>query len=469
MLVAFWTTDLVVAVFSNWRQPLTLEVTPNLRVLAFAAVVTLTTGMAFGVAPAMRASRLDFTPELKSGAAAGGAAGRLVAGRVLIVAQIALCVLVVAMAALLAQSVRNLKTQHAGFDPTNLLLFDLDAVGASSASQPGPDRRVLYAGVHDRLAGLTGVTSVSMSTMTPLSGSGTYRGLALLGLPETPDARGVWWNQVSDDFFGTLRIRVLQGRTFQPEDQSGSREVAIINERTARYVFGEANPIGRTIAWIPTPDRPLTIIGVVEDTKLADLRSEPPRMVYTPLAAQASLPGRAQVAIRTTGPPVALAGGVREAVRSVNPQAVVERLRTMSDQVDGALVRERSLAWLSGGFALLASILAVAGLYGMMSYHVARRTRDIGVRLALGARPRSVLAAVLRQTLGLTLAGVAVGLGGAFMTTEVVATFLYGLTARDPLTFGGVSLALVATAVAAGYLPARRAARIDPLRAIRTE
>ena len=141
----------------------------------------------------------------------------------------------------------------------------------------------------------------------------------------------------------------------------------------------------------------------------------------------------------------------------------------MSDQVDGALVRERSLAWLSGGFALLASILAVAGLYGMMSYHVARRTRDIGVRLALGARPRSVLAAVLRQTLGLTLAGVAVGLGGAFMTTEVVATFLYGLTARDPLTFGGVSLALVATAVAAGYLPARRAARIDPLRAIRTE
>jgi len=462
LLFAHWGTALIVTLFSSWQQPLVLDVSMNLRVFAFASGIALATGLAFGVAPALGATAVDLTPILKGSQAGSATGGLSLVNRSIIVAQVALCVVVVAVAALLGQSVRNLKAQQAGFDPARVLLLDLDA----SPSRPASERRALYAEVLDRLATLPGVTSASASTMTPIHTAGTYRGLALAGLPNTPDARGVFANEVSGQYFQTLGIRVLRGRAFTEQDVALNRRTAVINERTARYVFGDADPIGQTIAWASAPNDPIEVVAVVEDTRRSTLREEAPRMVYTPLS---NVPGGVQVAIKTAGEPMAVTGGVRDLVRRVSPDLVIAAVRTMDDQIDSSLVRERALTVLSSGFALLASVLACVGLYGVMSFHVARRTREIGIRLTLGEPPRSVLAGILRYTTILSLLGIAVGIACALVATEIVSAFLYGLSARDPLTLVGVSVALYATALTAGYLPARRAARIDPLHAIRTE
>jgi predicted permease len=463
LLFAHWGTALIVALFSSWQQPLVLDVSMNLRVFAFASGIALATGLAFGVAPALGATAVDLTPILKGSQAGSATGGLSLVNRGIIVAQIALCVVVVTVAALLGQSVRNLKAQQAGFDRVRVLLLDLDS---ASPSRPASERRALYAEVLDRLATLPGVKSASASTMTPIHTAGTFRGLALAGLPNTPDARGAFANEVSRQYFQTLGIRVLRGRAFTDQDVAANRRTAVINERTARDVFGHADPIGRTIAWASAPNDPIEVVGVVENTRRSSLREDAPRMVYTPLS---GLPGGVQVAIKTAGEPMAVTAVVRDLVRRVSPDLVIARLRTMDEQIDSSLVRERALTVLSTGFALLASVLACVGLYGVMSFHVARRTREIGIRLALGETPRSALAGILRDTTMLSVLGIVAGIACALVATDVVSAFLYGLSARDPLTLVGVSVVLYATALTAGYLPARRAARIDPLRAIRTE
>jgi predicted permease len=471
ILLADWGTELIVAAFGTWRQPLVLDVSLNVRVLAFAATVALVTGIGFGVAPALRATSGDLTPLLKGNdrGGTGSAVRRSVMNRGLIVVQVALCVVVVAIAALLAQSVRNLKARDAGFDPANVVLFDIDAPATLTRALRGS----FFTNVLERVRTLPGVTSASASTMTPVGTSGSLRGLALPGLPPTPDARGVWVNGISTRYLETLGVRVLRGRDFADQDMTAASKVVIINERTARYVFGDANPIGRTVAWMSAADQPLEIVGVVENSSLQNLREDAPRMVYTPLGAQPEIPSRVQLAVKTSADMApdlpTVTSRVRDLVRTAHPDAAIHNVRTMDEQIDGTLVEERALTWLSAGFALLVLSLACVGLYGMMSYHVARRTREIGIRLALGARPEAVLREVLRHTLSLTLLGIALGIAGALAATRIVSTFLFGLSARDPLTLAGVSLALVMTALAAGYLPARRAARIDPLRAIRSE
>jgi predicted permease len=463
LFIAHWGTALIVALFSSWQQRLVLDVSMNLRVFGFASIIALGTGLAFGLAPALGATAVDLTPILKGSQAGGGTGGLSLVSRGIVVAQVALCVVVVTVAALLGQSVRNLKSQHAGFDPARVLLLDLDA---TSAVGPASERGAHVTEVLDRLAALPGVISASASRMTPMHTAGTYRGLALAGLPNTPDARGVFANEVSAQYFQTLGIRILRGRTFTDQDVAPGRRVAVINDRTARYVFGGADPIGQTSAWTSAPNDPIEVVGVAEDTKRSSLRAEAPRMVYTPWS---NLPGSVQIAIKTAGEPRAVAGSVRNLVRRVAPDLVVARVRSMEDQIDGTLVRERGLAVLSTGFAVLASVLGCVGLYGVMSFQVARRTREIAIRLALGEAPQSALAGILRYTTILSVSGIVVGIACALVATDVVSAFLYGLSARDPLTLVGVSVVLYATALTAGYLPARRAARIDPLCAIRTE
>jgi predicted permease len=463
LLVASWGSSLIVAAFSSWQQPLVLDVSLNLRVLGFATGLALLTGVTFGLAPALRASAVDLM-RLVKGSRPGGAAGGLsLLNRGLIVVQVGLCVVVVAVAALLAQSVRNLKAQPVGFDPARLLLFDLDA---AVPRRPAAERRALFAEVLQRLQALPGVASTSASTMTPIHDADSFRGLVLEGFPKTPEAQGVYANAVSAQYFRTMGIRILRGRPFDDGDATATRRVAIVNERTAKHVFGDADPIGRTIAWGSNPNDPVEIVGVAEDTSRESLRTDAPRMVYEPLSEP---PNRVQVAVKMTGEPIALIGGVRDLVRTVSRDLVVDLVRTMDDQVDGSLVRERGLAALSTGFAVLASVLACVGLYGVMSFHVARRTREIGIRLALGGPPRSVVAGILRHAATLSLWGIVAGVAGALVATDVVSAFLFGLSGTDPLTLAGVSLSVAATVLAAGYLPARRAARIDPLHAIRDE
>ncbi len=461
LVCAYWGTASVVALFSVWQQPLVLDVSVNARVFGFASAVALLTGFAFGLAPALRGADVDFTPTLKGSPGQQQAGGVRHLNHGFVVVQMALCVVVLTVAALLTQSVRNLKTQPVGFDAERVLLLDLRC---ASTVQPTTRCGALVRQLLDRLPTLPGVTSVAASTMTPTNTSGLFTGLALVGKSNTPDARGVFSNLVSPEYFQTMGIPVLRGRAFTVQDTELNRKVAILNERTARYVFGDENPIGRTIAWGSAPDSPIEVVGVVGDTRQNSLREEAPRMVYTPLS-----PRGAQTAIKTTGAPVALAPAVRDLARQVSHDLIVARVRTMDDQVDSSLVRERALMLLSSAFALVASILTCVGLYGVMSFHVARRTREIGIRLALGEAPRSVLAGILRQTTLLSVVGIAVGVACAVVVARLVSAFLYGLSPRDPLTLSAVSIGLVATALLAGWLPARRAARVDPLVAIRSE
>lgn len=461
LLCAYWGTAAIVALFSVWQQPLVLDVAVNARVFAFASLISLATGLVFGLVPALESARVDLAPTLKGNDGQRRTHGPGLVSHGLIVAQVALCVVVLTVAALLVQSVRNLKTQPTGFDAARVLLFDLSC---ATTVQPATQCGSLVRQLLDRLTNLPGVTSVAVSTMTPTNTEGRFRGLALVGKPLTPEASGVFENVVSPRYFDTLGVPLLRGRDFTVHDADPDRRVAIVNDRTARYIFGDEEAIGRTIAWGSTPNEPIEIIGVVGDTKQNSLREDAPRMVYTPLSPQGG-----QIAIKMGGVPLTVVPAVRDQAHQVSRDLLVARVRTMEDQIDSALVSERALMLLTTAFAIVAAILTCIGLYGVMSFQVARRTREIGIRLALGELPQSVLAGVLRRAMRVSVAGLAVGLVCAILATRLVSAFLYGLSPQDPLTLAAVALGLLATALLAGWLPARRAARIDPLLAIRSE
>jgi predicted permease len=267
-----------------------------------------------------------------------------------------------------------------------------------------------------------------------------------------------------------MGIRLLRGRGFTAlDDAESAQHVAVVNETMATFWAGDRDPIGMTLAFKGNPKDQITIVGVVEDTYQMNLREAPPRTVYTPVAKSEQPPSGLTLELRTAGNPAAIVAAVRESVRGVNRSIVIRYVRTIDQQIDASLVRERLLATLSASFALLALVLSAIGLYGVMSYTVTRRSREIGIRMALGAARGRVLGQVLSQTFAIAAAGTVAGIAGALMTTKALSTFLFGLSGRDPATIAGVALVLLVTSMIAGLLPARRAATLDPARAIRTE
>jgi predicted permease len=280
---------------------------------------------------------------------------------------------------------------------------------------------------------------------------------------------------VTPGFFRLFGIRLLRGRGFDEAHVPGAPNIALVNEAMARFYFGSSDPIGRTLRF-GTEKEFSTIVGVVEDSRHEGLRDAAPATVYTPfwqsatgLDGKPDVRDRVTVEVRTTGALDALEASVRHEVRALSKDATVWYIRSMQQQLDAALIRERLLAKLSSGFGLLALLLAFVGLYGVMSYRVARRVREIGIRVALGATRGVVLRHVLRETLGVAVAGLVIGLTTALVTTKVVSAFLFELSPRDPAMFAVVAALLLVTALVAGYLPARRAAGVDPVRALKAE
>jgi putative ABC transport system permease protein len=420
------------------------------------------------LAPAFGCTRVDMAPALKTAGAATGRTGRRWStGRVLVAVQIGLCVLLVSGAGLLARTLQNLETRGGGFDRTNVLLFSLDVRGTSVRGEQLPR---LCDDLIARLTARGDVVSGSCSRNIPVSTRGNAMPLEVPGAPQHPvNARFVFTNMVSPEYFRTLGIRVVAGRVFDARDSATAAKVAVINRATARFFFGTEDPVGHRVHFFHEDNNPLTIVGVVEDTLQRSLRQEPPMTVYTPLGQLSEPESVLTVALRTRQDPLALAASVRPEVRALGTEVVVDYIRTMEQQIATALVRERLLALLSSAFGTLALVLSCVGLYGVVSYDVTRSIRDIGIRMALGAQRLDVLRHVLHRALSVSLIGIAAGLAAAFAATRVLSTLLFDITARDPLTLASAAALLLATTLVASAVPARRASRVDPVEVLRTE
>jgi predicted permease len=390
------------------------------------------------------------------------------------VAQIALSVLLFAGAGLFVRTLHNLKTLDLGFRREKLLSFSIDFGRAARDRRNRLDvhRRVLAA-----LEPLPGLKGVTLSGAGLLSSAGYATGLSIEGYTPAPDeamrASGII---VGPKFFPTMGVPLLRGREFDDREQvvpadpmAPDRPVAIIlGEAMARKYFGDTDPVGRHVTLGLRDGVTVEIVGVARDTTYRTLREKTPLQFYVPYFGGLTMMPMV-FRLRTAGEPLALAADIRRIVQQIDPTLGVKELRTMEDVVASQLVQERMIAQLAGFFSVFALTLSSLGLYGTLSYAVARRTREIGVRMALGASVRSVLALVVRQGVALALLGCGVGLAGAFALTRLVASLLYGVEANDPITFAATALILLAVALLASWIPAQRAAKVDPMVALRYE
>jgi predicted permease len=464
--LAYWADRwLVLAFSSGYLELLRLDVRPDLRVLGFTALASLLTGVLFGLAPALRGTRVDLTPALKGGSGSfASKPGHLRLGKLLVMAQVGLSLVLLTGALLFVRTLANLERLDTGFDRRNILLFSLDA---STAGYRGDRLKGFYQELQERLASLPGVLNVSLSNMPLIGGGYMEYDITIPGYrPRTPEETAVRVLNVGPRFFETMGIRTLLGRTIEPRDNQGAPKVAVINRALADHYFPGINPVGRKLA-MGGQDL-IEIVGVVANAKYQSLRESAEPTVYLPYLQQPVVLGMT-FELRTAAKPLALASSVRRLVQSMDPNLPLLQVRTQEEQISRSLFEERIFAQLSSLFGLLALVLACIGLYGVMAYAVRRRTNEIGIRMALGAERGQVLRMILKETGLLAVVGIAIGVPLALAATQLVKSMVFGLKPHDPLTLAGTALLLLLVSLAAGYVPARRAASVDPSVALRYE
>ncbi len=470
IVIAYWSASALAAFLSaNWYSSIDLDVRPDGLVLAFTIGVAVFAAVLFGLAPALHGTRVDLGPAIKGAASKplalfGGR--RLAFGSVLVVAQVALSIVVLAGAGLLGRTLINLEQMNVGFETDHLLLFSVDMTMAGYRMF-GDDARgyQLERDLQTRFATLPSVTSVSYSMVPLLSGGSMTNDFKF---PDAPLSSSFSGDElpVGPDFFETMRIPLLSGRTFTAADFQSSvkPKPAIINQSFAKRLFGNENPLGRSISEGDSKTAQWQVVGVVGDAKYDSLREAIAPTIYT-----MKKNSGAEFELRTKSNPTALIPSVRDAVNHLNSSLLVSDFKTQTEQIDQLLYQERLVAGLSFLFGALSLLLACIGLYGLLCYEIVRRTRELGIRLALGAQRRDLLRLVVGQGIFLVLIGVAIGIGAAIGVTRFVSSMLYGVHATDPLTFAAVSLLLLGTALLACYIPARRAMKVDPMIALRYE
>jgi predicted permease len=460
ILLAMWGTKSLV----KFTQ-LNLDVHLDARMLLFALGLCLLTGILFGLAPALRSSRASVFPSLGGRGTDTATSGRFGFGKLLVIVQVALSLVLLIGAGLFARTLRNLKSQDAGFYRDHLLLI---WTAPDHEGRQGAALANLYESVMERVGSLPGVRAASPSAFGLLGGHGGSPVPHVEGYtPKPQEDRIVPWSLVAPGFFDTVGIKLLLGRDFTLRDRETAPRVAIINETMAHYYFGDQNPVGKHFGMRRDTGTPIEIIGVVRDAKYVSMRDKDARMIYIPYRQDLAHLYQLCVAVRTDGNSPGLTARVRDELRGIDPNLPILKIDTAEDQLDESLVDERLIAALSGFFGVLAVLLACLGLYGVMAYRTARRTNEIGIRLALGASSGGVLAMVLRESMWLVLAGIAVGVPVTLAATRLIAAKLFGVSPTDPITIGVAISLLIAVAASAGFLPARRASRVDPMVALR--
>ncbi|MBI4660336.1 MAG: ABC transporter permease [Verrucomicrobia bacterium] len=465
LIFARWGTDLLLGLLPQGRIPLVLEIKPDLRVLSFTLGVTLLTGLLFSLAPALQATRPDLIPALKHETAVFSVGNRRwELRRLLVVLQVALSLVLLVGAGLFARSLRNLQAVDDGYHTDQVVTLALDPAQSGYKAE---QLRTFDDLLSERVAALPGVKTATYTYYVPMSGGYSRYGIEVPGYQLRPgEEMAVLQNQIASQFFATFGIALLAGREFSAQDTPESPKVVIVNESLARRFFGAESPLGRRITLENYKD--LEIVGVVADAKYRTLKEALPQTAYLPFSQYNTLRERT-LCVRVADQASALVAALRREVRGLDPQLPVFNVKTFAEQISESVSRERLVALLSSFFGFFALLLAALGLYGVMAYGVARRTREIGIRMALGAQTSNVLWLVLRETLLLVCAGVAVGLPVALAATRLTEGLLFGLTPNDPLTLALAVAVMVVIAALAGYLPARRAAHVNPLSALRHE
>jgi predicted permease len=473
LLLANWGKDMLLTLRPWGGGKLAVDLKLDARVLGFSIGLSLLTGVLFGLAPALRGTRVDLTPALKEGSQALGGLSRSALGKALIVAQVAVSLLLLISAGLFIRTLRNLHSVETGFDPANVVLFRVDP---RLSGYKGEQIAGLYERMTERIGAVAGVRAVTFSRHALLAGSWADSILTILGRAENPgEDNGAHRLMVGPNFFETMGIALLRGRSLTGHENASSGRVAVINEALAQRFFPGEDPVSKRFIFgrlldpkaTPDPNRVIEVVGVVRDVKYRSLRQPVPPTVYEP-ALQSGI-GQMAFEVRTEGDPGPVIPGIRAAVREVDSNLPLFEFTTQTDLAEESLARERLFARLTSAFGLMAAVLASIGLYGVMAYSVARRTQEIGVRLALGAQPGNILGMVMSEAVLLAGVGVLIGLGAALTTTRLVASILYGLSANDPVTIACATLLMITVSALAGWLPARRATRVNPIEALRYE
>jgi predicted permease len=461
MVVGYWGRGLM-PTFQGQPPPL------DWKVMAFVAAVTLLTGIVFGMVPALRGTAINVNAALKE-TSRGVVGSRSILGRALLVVQVAVSLVLLVGAGLFLQTLSNLRRVDVGFDPQNLLLF---RVNPSLNRYDEPKMRLFYAQMLDRLASVPGVRGVAMSQPALLSGSVNSTGIFVEGRPAPlvrpqDDSHSINRLVISSNFFDVMGIPIVMGRALTDHDTETSPKVVVINEAAVKKFFPNESPLGKHFGSSPETTGQLEIVGVLRDAKYSSVREPAPPTMYVPFR-QARL-SNATFEVRTAAAPAGAMGAIREAARQIDANLPLTDVSTQIEQVEKRFQQEKLFAQAYTLFGGLALLLASIGLFGLMSYNVSRRTNEIGIRMALGAQRTDVLGLVMRESMLLVGIGIAIGLGIAIAASRLITTLLFGLPARDPMTMIAAIAVMALVSALAGYLPARRASKVDPMVALHYE
>ena len=464
VLLARWLVAAIMTLLPQLPVQLAFDAHLDWRVLAFALVVSLVTGLLAGVVPALQSTRPDLVPTLRSESGGTASRRRLRLRSGLLVTQIAFSMLVLIVAALFARTLAHARSIDPGFDPRGVYIASLDLGLANYDAIKG---RQATATILERVRAIPGVEMAATSAMLPLGGGGMGLGNIEVTGREPPDPRQGWrvdWNVTTPGYFALMNIPLERGRDFSAADREGSGDVAILNQTFADALFPGDDAVGRTIK---SNGRTVTIIGVAHDAKYRTLGENPRNFIYVPFAQWYI--GRQHVLIKMRPDAQAPTNAVRRLIAELDPALPILRQRTMADQTAVSLLPQRLALYVSGGLGLVALLLALLGIYGVTAFNVTQRTREVGVRVALGAQRSHVLSLILRNAFALVAIGVTLGTLAAVAATRLIGNLLYGVPPTDLVAFGTAGALLAGAALVASWIPARRAARVDPVIALRSE